>query len=99
MRLRLSATVLGAPDPPALGEFYAKLLGWSVVSSHPVWVMVRPPGGGPGLSVQHEPDYVPPTWPPRPGEQQMMSHLDIAVEDLAEAVAWARELGATEAEF
>ena len=94
-RMRLSASVLGAPDPQALGGFYARLLGWTVMHSHPVWVMVRPPDGGTGLSFQHEPDYVPPVWPAGPGDHQMMTHLDIAVEDLAASVAWAVEAGAT----
>ena len=95
LRMRVSASVLGAPDPQALGAFYARLLGWTVVTSHPVWVMVRPPDGGTGLSFQHEPGYVAPVWPAGPGDQQMMTHLDIAVEDLAAAVAWAEQAGAT----
>ncbi len=62
--MRISATVLGAPDPQALGAFYARLLGSTVVKNEPVWVMVRPPSGGTGLTFQHEPVYVPPVWPP-----------------------------------
>jgi catechol 2,3-dioxygenase-like lactoylglutathione lyase family enzyme len=96
--MRLSATVLGAPDPRALGAFYARLLGWTVVEDEPTWVMLRPPAGGTGLSFQREPDYVPPVWPPAPGEQQMMAHLDIAVDDVAAGVAWALEAGARLAE-
>jgi len=57
--------------------------------------MVRPPDGGTGLSFQHEPGYAAPVWPAGPGDQQMMTHLDIAVEDLAAAVAWAEQAGAT----
>ena len=98
-RMRISATVLGTPDPPALGAFYARLLGWTVVKNHPVWVMVKPPDGGTGLSFQLETDYAPPVWPSTPGEQQMMSHLDIAVEDLDAGVAHALEAGATLADF
>ncbi len=97
--MRISATVLGAPDPQALGAFYARLLGWTVVKDEPGWVMVRPLSGGAGLSFQHEPDHVPPVWPPVPGEQQMMSHLDIAVEDLDAAVAWAVAAGARLADY
>jgi catechol 2,3-dioxygenase-like lactoylglutathione lyase family enzyme len=93
--MRISATVIGAPDPPALADFYAGLLGWKVVTSEPEWVMIRPPSGGTGLSFQLEPDYVSPVWPPRSGEQQMMTHLDIAVADLEAGVAWAIEKGAT----
>lgn len=97
--MRISATVLGAPDPQALGAFYARLLAWTVVQDELDWVMVKPPGGGTGLSFQKELDYVPPVWPTAPGEQQMMSHLDIAVDDLETGVAWAVEVGAVLAGF
>lgn len=98
-RMRISATVLGAPDPRALGSFYARLLGWDVVENEPEWVMVRPPAGGTGLSFQHEQHFVAPVWPAVPGEQQMTSHLDIAVDDLEAGVAWAIDAGATLAAF
>lgn len=94
-RMRVTATVLGAPDPSALGAFYARLLGWTVVRNSPEWVMVRSPSGGIGLSFQLEEGYVAPVWPTAPGAQQMMLHLDIAVESLEEAVAWAVDAGAT----
>jgi catechol 2,3-dioxygenase-like lactoylglutathione lyase family enzyme len=97
--MRISATVLGGPDPRALGAFYARLLGWAVVTNEPTWVMVKPPQGGTGLSFQLEEDYVPPVWPTAAGAPQMMSHLDIAVEDLEAGVAWAVEAGARLAEF
>jgi predicted enzyme related to lactoylglutathione lyase len=94
-RLRLSATVLGASDPAALARFYQRLLDWKITEEGPGWVVVRPPSGAVGLSFQHEPDFVPPVWPPQPGTQQMNAHLDIAVDDLDAAVARAVELGAT----
>src|SRR5438094_10552909 len=97
--MRISATVLGTPDPPALGAFYARLLGWNVVTNDPEWVMVKPPAGGTGLSFQLETDYVPPVWPAKAGQQQMMSHLDIGVADLEAGVAWALEVGAALADF
>ncbi len=97
--MRISATVLGASDPPALGAFYARLLAWPVVTNDPEWVMLKPPGGGTGLSFQLESDYVRPVWPGKPGDQQMMLHLDIAVQDLETGVAWALEVGATLADF
>jgi catechol 2,3-dioxygenase-like lactoylglutathione lyase family enzyme len=92
--MRLSATVLGAPDPRALAAFYARLLGWTVVEDQPVWVVIRPPGGGTGLSFQHEPDHARPVWPSEPGQQQMMAHLDIEVSDLSAGVAEAIDAGA-----
>jgi catechol 2,3-dioxygenase-like lactoylglutathione lyase family enzyme len=98
-RMRISATVLGAPDPRALGAFYARLLGWDVVTNEPGWVRVRPPDGGTGLSFQEETAYEPPVWPPEPGKQQMMLHLDIGVTDLEAGVAWAVEGGARLADF
>ena len=90
-RMRLSAAVLGAPDARALAAFYEQLLGWTRVADEPGWVMLRPPSGGTGLSFQSEPDFVPPVWPSVPGAQQIMTHLDIAVEDLEAGVAWARK--------
>ena len=60
-------------------------------------MQLRPPSGGTGvsLSFEFEADYVPPVWPSAAGEQQIMTHIDIAVADLDEAVAWAVEAGAT----
>ncbi len=93
-RSKLSATVLGTPEPRRLADFYRHLLGWEIGRDQGVWVTLREPGGGTGLSFQHEPDHLPPVWPPAPGEQQMMLHLDIGVDDLDGAVAWAIEAGA-----
>jgi catechol 2,3-dioxygenase-like lactoylglutathione lyase family enzyme len=93
-RMQIAATVIGAPDPRALAAFYARLLGWTIATDEPEWVMLRPPSGGIGLSFQLEPEFIPPVWPAVPGEQQMTSHLDIAVEDLEEAVRWAVDAGA-----
>jgi catechol 2,3-dioxygenase-like lactoylglutathione lyase family enzyme len=98
-QMQLTATVLNAPDPRALGRFYAQLLGWPIEQDEPDWVTVRPPDGGAGLSFQTEDIYVPPVWPAAPGEQQMQLHLDIFVDDLEAAVAWAEEAGATQADF
>ena len=97
--MRLVAPVLGTPDPHRLAEFYQQLLGWPIGTDEPDWVTLRPAGGAVGLSFQEEPTHVPPTWPQVPGEQQMMVHLDIEVDDLDTAVAWAVEAGATEASF
>ena len=43
--------------------------------------------------------YTPPVWPSRPGEQIMMGHLEIRVDDLEAACAHARACGATLADF
>ncbi|GAA2969200.1 VOC family protein [Actinokineospora diospyrosa] len=97
--MTLTATVLDSPDARELAAFYQRLLGWPRGADEPEWVTLRPPGGGTGLSFQSEPHYVRPTWPSRPGAQQMMSHLDIEVADLASAGAHAVAAGAELAAF
>jgi catechol 2,3-dioxygenase-like lactoylglutathione lyase family enzyme len=92
--LRLRGVVLGTPDPVALAAFYARLLNFAYRSEHPEWVVLRGPDGGAGLSFQREDPYVPPVWPAGPGDQAMMVHLDVEVDDLTEAVAWAEQCGA-----
>ena len=98
-RASLTAIVLDTPDPQALGAFYAALLGWPVDKDDPEWVTVRPESGGAGLSFQREPAYVRPTWPAAAGAPQMLTHLDIEVDDLDASVAHAVAAGATVAEF
>jgi catechol 2,3-dioxygenase-like lactoylglutathione lyase family enzyme len=96
--LRLRGVVLGTPEPVELAAFYARLLGVTYRSKHPEWVVLRSPDGGAGLSFQREDPYVPPVWPAGPGDQAMMVHLDVEVDDLPAAVAWAQECGARLAE-
>jgi catechol 2,3-dioxygenase-like lactoylglutathione lyase family enzyme len=98
-RFTLTSTVLDAPDPRALAVFYQRLLGWPIGRDEPDWVTLRPAGGGPGLSFQTESAFAAPTWPAGPGDQQMMMHLDIEVEDLDASGAHAIAVGATLAEF
>ncbi len=98
-RIEISAVVLGARDPGELARFYERLLGWPIAVDEGDWLILRHPGGGTGLSFQAEPDHIPPVWPARPGEQQMMSHLDIGVDNLEDGVAWAIAAGAVVAEW
>lgn len=98
-RMRLSGIVLGSPNARELAAFYQRLLDWEEKWNEPDWVMLRPQDEGAGLSFQTESDYKRPVWPEQPGEQQMMIHLDIRVDDLEEAAAHARALGATLADF
>jgi predicted enzyme related to lactoylglutathione lyase len=95
----LTATVIGATDPRALARFYAELLGWKIQRAEQDWATVRNPQGGPGLSFQSEPLHRRPVWPGNATDQQMMMHIDIEVEDLEEATAYALSLGAVKAEF
>ncbi|MEV0375951.1 VOC family protein [Streptomyces sp. NPDC050636] len=89
---------MDCPDAHALADFYRRLLEWEVKLSEPDWVLLKCPDGGVGLSFQSEPDYQPPVWPERPEQQQKMLHLDIRVDDLETAGAYAVAMGATRAE-
>jgi catechol 2,3-dioxygenase-like lactoylglutathione lyase family enzyme len=94
MTTKLTATVLGTPDPRGLARFYQRLLGWPMRDDEPDWATLRPADGSTGLSFQLEEDHVPPVWPPQPGAQQMQQHLDLEVDDLEGACALAEEAGA-----
>ena len=98
-RLTITTVNIGGPDPRALAQFYARLLGWSITTDETDWVVLGPPDDGVSLAFQLEEPYVRPTWPAGPGDQQMMLHLEIRVEDLESAVAHATAAGATVADF
>lgn len=97
--LTLTTVNIGAPDPGALARFYSRLLSWPIAVEEPGWVIIRPPEPGVALSFQLETEYARPTWPAGPGDQQMMMHLEIRVNDLPSACAFAEECGATLAEY
>jgi predicted enzyme related to lactoylglutathione lyase len=92
--IRLTAPVLGTPDPRGLARFYQRLLGWPIRDDEPGWATLRPADGSTGLSFQLEADHVPPVWPPEKGAQQMQIHLDLEVDDLDAASALAEDAGA-----
>ena len=99
--LELRSIVLDTADVHSLGDFYQRLLGWSVTSDadDPTWLRIAPADGGTGLAVQLEPHYVPPVWPADTTHQQMQLHLDFKVDDLPAACAHAESVGARLAEF
>jgi hypothetical protein len=99
MAMQLTATVLDSKDARALANFYHQLFpDWILRAEHPGWATLRGPDGA-GLSFAGEPDYVRPTWPATRGDQQMMMHLDIEVDDLAAARTIAVAAGAVLADF
>ncbi|MFI8206820.1 VOC family protein [Streptomyces sp. NPDC085937] len=95
----MSATTLDAPNAQELARFYTDLLGWPVRKDEPDWVEIAPSDGGAGLSFQTEPLFTRPQWPATRSGQQMMTHLDIEVDELPPAVERAVALGATVADF
>jgi predicted enzyme related to lactoylglutathione lyase len=91
--IRLSTVNLNAPDPSALGAFYARLLGWEVAVDEPGWVMVRGPESV-ALSFEEDVHHRAPVWPSDPHEPPIQMHLDVRVLDLEGAVRHAEECGA-----
>jgi catechol 2,3-dioxygenase-like lactoylglutathione lyase family enzyme len=92
-------TAIEAPDPGALAAFYSELLDWPVVHQEPGTAVLQPPQESVFMVFQAAEDYTPPVWPPAPGQQRTMMHLDIQVGDLDAAIADAVALGARVAEF
>ncbi|MFD8572079.1 VOC family protein [Streptomyces sp. NPDC057694] len=91
---RFGVTVLDCPQPLALAEFYAAVLGGtpSVSPDENDWVDLEIPGG-PALAFQEAPGYVAPPWPSPNGAQQF--HLDLVVDDLDAGEKEILALGAT----
>ena len=93
-RIGLQAVVLDTDDPKGLAEFYAALLGWEIEPPEDDWVTIVDGSGG-QLDFQLALNHKPPTWPDNSVPQQF--HLDLHVDDLAEATAYAESLGARRA--
>lgn len=108
--LRVTSVTIGTSQPVQLAQFYATLLGWPVTRSYGPrpgepegdgWAQVAPPPHvtGPRLNFEFERQFQRPVWPSRDGEQTASQHLDIHVDDLDAAVAWAESCGARLAGF
>ncbi|WP_460066388.1 VOC family protein [Streptomyces sp. YKOK-I1] len=75
--VRFRSVVLDCPDPRALAEFYAGLLGgtpWAEEGEED-WYVLKVPGG-PRLAFQEVEGYTPPEWP-RPDRNPQQFHLDL----------------------
>ena len=63
---------------------HAAVLGWTVkdeaTSDAGTWALIESPAGELKMEFQGADDYTPPVWPNAPGQQQMMMHIDVAVE-------------------
>ncbi|OON72988.1 VOC family protein [Streptomyces tsukubensis] len=88
---KMGAIVLDCEDPRALAEFYAALLGGTPETGGPDWINLKDAPGAP-LAFQAAPGFVPPQWPSAEHSQQF--HLDVRVDDLAEAEQEVLALGA-----
>lgn len=102
LKIKMYAFTIDCINHYELAKFYAKLLKWEIAFHDDDWACVGAPGAGqgtyPGITFQRNPDYKPPVWPSEPGAQQQMAHLDLAVNNLEEAVAYAADCGATVAD-
>lgn len=92
--------VLDAKDGLELARFYQRLLGWRLYEDPPGGAALAPSDtAGYNLAFQTEPNYARPVWPTEAGHPQMSMHLDIQVDDLDEAVAYAVGIGAEVAAY
>jgi predicted enzyme related to lactoylglutathione lyase len=90
---------LDARDPQRLAVFYSLVLGWPVSQTDENGAAIAVPGTTSFVSFQRNNDFRAPVWPGKVGEQQMMLHLDVAVDDLDVAMTETIALGATIAEY
>jgi catechol 2,3-dioxygenase-like lactoylglutathione lyase family enzyme len=87
--------VLDTDDPPGLAEFYTALLGWRIEETEDDWITISGDSGT-NIAFQLAMNHKPPTWPDNAVPQQF--HLDLEVDDLDEAAAYAESIGARRAE-
>lgn len=92
MHGRLHHVILDCPDPRALARFYSALLGQPITYDSDDFVVVSADDTSSGLAFQLATDHRPPTWPSPDVPQQI--HLDVMVENVAEAAPHALALGA-----
>ena len=90
---------LDARDPGRLAEFYSRVLGWPVSQMDENGAAIAVPGTTSFISFQRNDNFRAPIWPGKEDEQQMMLHLDVAVDDLDVALSASVALGATVAEY
>ena len=82
---RLEKTVLDCPEPRALAEFYAEILGMRInEDTDGAWVVLGRDVGWRELAFQRADPYEPPRWPD--GGHPQQEHLDIRVDDVDAAV-------------
>lgn len=104
--MEATSVSISTDRPRELAAFYARLLGVEIADREgprpgepPTagWAQLQPEPGRLRMTVnlEHDPSYVAPVWPSAPGMQQPQAHLDIQVDDLGAAQAWAVDCGAT----
>ena len=84
--------IIDCPDPAALARFYAPLLGLPITYESEDFVVISRDDTSSGVAFQLAADHQSPRWPDPAFPQQM--HVDVRVDDLAEAARQVIELGA-----
>jgi predicted enzyme related to lactoylglutathione lyase len=93
-KISVQSVVLDTDNPRRLAEFYTALLGWKIESIEDEWITIT--GGSAGqIDFQLALNHKPPTWPDNEVPQQF--HLDLQVDDLDAAAAYAESIGARRA--
>jgi catechol 2,3-dioxygenase-like lactoylglutathione lyase family enzyme len=90
---KLAMISLDCDNPPALAEFYHRLLGWEVADSQDEYAMIS--DGGTSIGFGRIEGYRPPAWP----DNAKQFHLDFYVDDLDTGEARCLELGAAKPDF
>jgi predicted enzyme related to lactoylglutathione lyase len=90
-RIGLKTVVLDTDEPDRMADFYTALLGWEIEDVEDDWVTLRGDGSA-RIAFQLALNHKPPTWPDNEVPQQL--HLDLAVDDLDAASAYAVSIGA-----
>lgn len=99
--LQLTSITVSCPAPRQLADFYARLLGATITASEPArpgeqpdagWAQIA--SGALTVNFEYERCWTQPVWPAEAGRQAATQHLDIQVEDLHAAAAWALSCGA-----
>jgi catechol 2,3-dioxygenase-like lactoylglutathione lyase family enzyme len=104
-RIEATSVSISTDRPRELARFYAALLGVEVADEEGPregepedagWAQLQPTPGRlrMTLNLEWDPLFEAPVWPSAPGAQQPQAHLDLWVDDLDVAEAWALECGA-----
>jgi predicted enzyme related to lactoylglutathione lyase len=91
----MGALCIDSGNSSILADFYAKLLNWEKFFDNGEGAAIMSPDKTRIMGFQTVEDYTPPVWPWQTGKQSQMMHLDLNVEDMSAAVAYALECGAT----
>ncbi|MGX1758760.1 VOC family protein [Streptomyces lydicus] len=92
--ITFDVVALDCPDPRALADFYAEMLGWQVTDEDEEWVEIAGPDGR-SLAFQRVAEgYRPPQWPGQDMPQQLHLDFDVPRAKIEEAERTIVALGA-----